>query len=61
MMNIKAIYLISINIKAIISYFFKYLFIKLLLNIKIKLEIDFQIFLSFILSKFEYFFIKNLF
>lgn len=52
--KVRAIYSISIDEKAIISYFFKQQLKKLPLSIKINLDVNFLLFLFLALSKYRY-------
>lgn len=59
--SIKAMYLASVNERAIVGCLFKHKLIEPLLRMKIKPEVDFQLFLSFVQLKSEYFSTNSLF
>lgn len=52
--KVKAIYLALVNDNTIVAYFFEYQLIVPLLSMKIKLEVDLQLFFLLAQSKSEY-------
>lgn len=59
--NVKAIYSILVDKRVNVSYLFKHQFTRSLLSMKMKLKIDFQLFISLASSKSEYLSISSLF